>query len=185
MHRIAVLLAVLPFTVAAPLLAPAAQSIDLPARKPGQWEMKVTTEKPVGGWNISAKMCIDAATDRELMDFGLRMSKDSCKRYDMKRAGATWVIDAECAFGPVKSATKTTISGDFQSAVTVRTEGTTEGIPGVAKGPQPTLMTQTARWIGTCPAELKPGDIAMDGGMKFNIKQIKQLQKLLPNIQIR
>ena len=62
-------------------------------------------------------MCIDAATDRELMEFGLKMSKGNCQRFDMKKAGAGWVIDAECAFGPVKNVTKTTISGDFQSTV--------------------------------------------------------------------
>ena len=64
---------------------------------------------------MTTRMCIDAATDREMMEFGLKMSRGSCKRFDTRRAGATWVIDAECAFGPVKSVTKTTISGDFQS----------------------------------------------------------------------
>ena len=129
-------------------LAAAAQTIDLPPRKAGQWEVRMVTEKPASGPSMHAQMCIDAATDRDLMDFGLKMSKDSCKRYDVKRAGAAWVIDAECTFGPVKSTTKTTISGDFQSTVTVRTEGTTEGFPGAGSGPQPTLMTQTARWVG-------------------------------------
>jgi hypothetical protein len=156
-----------------------------PPRKPGQWEMRMVTEKPAGGPQVTAQTCIDAATDREMMEFGLKMSKDTCKRYDVKRAGGTWTIDAECAFGPVKNVSRTTISGDFQSTMTVRIEGTTEGMPGT-KGPQPTLMTQTTRWVGAaCADGMKPGDISMGNGIKFNIKQMKGLQKLLPQIQIR
>lgn len=185
MTRVAVLLTVAAGMLGATLAA-RAQTIDLPPRKPGQWEMRMVTEKPAGGPSMTAQMCIDAATDREMMDFGLKMSKDSCKRYDMKKTGSSWVIDADCAFGPVKSVTKTTISGDFQSTVTVRTEGTTEGIPGAGSGPQQTLMTQTAKWTGAACAEgMKPGDISMGGGIKMNVKQIKQLQKMLPNVQIK
>jgi len=157
----------------------------LPQRRPGQWEMRMVTEKPAGGPQITAQTCIDAATDRELMEFGLKMSKDSCKRYELKRAGAGWTIDAECAFGPVKSVSRTTISGNFQSAVTVRTEGTTEGLPGT-KGPQPMLMTQTTRWVAAaCTGGMAPGDIAIGNGIKFNVKQMKGLEKLLGQIQIR
>jgi hypothetical protein len=104
----------------------------------------------------------------------------------MKRAGATLVIDSECKFGPISSTTRTTMSGDFQSTYSIRIEGTTDGMPfGGAKGPQETLILQTAHWTGACPAGMKPGDFTLPGGMKFNIKQAKQLQKLLPNIQVR
>jgi Protein of unknown function (DUF3617) len=184
MTRIALFLAAAVVAMAATLAA-AAQTIDLPPRKAGQWEVRMVTEKPASGPSMNAQMCIDAATDRDLMDFGLKMSKDSCKRYDVKRAGAAWVIDAECTFGPVKSVTKTTISGDFQSTVTVRTEGTTEGFPGAGSGPQPTLMTQTARWVGACADGMRPGDISMGGGIRMNVKQVKKLQKLLPQVQIK
>jgi hypothetical protein len=165
--------------------AAAQPAAGLPARRPGQWEMQLVTEKPPGSLNMTAQMCLDSATDRDLMNFGLRMSKETCKRYDMKHAGKVWVIDAECAFGPVVSVTHTTVSGDFQSLVTVRVEGTTEGTPG-GKGPQPLLMTQTSRFVSAaCGAGMKPGDIAIDGGLKFNVKQLKGLQKLIPQIQIR
>jgi hypothetical protein len=168
------------------LLQAEAQMLELPARKPGQWEVKMTTEKPAGGPNMTMQMCIDPATDRELMEFGLRMSKDTCKRYDMKRKGAAWEIDAECHFGSVTSATHTTISGDFQSVVTVRIEGTTEGMPGAGKGPQPTLITQTARWVGaSCAGGMKPGDIDLGNGIKVNVKQLRALQKVLPKVQIK
>jgi hypothetical protein len=185
MTRIALFLAAAAVFATAPTLAARAQGIDLPARKAGQWELRMVAEKPAGTPGMDAQMCLDAATDRDLMDFGLKMSKDSCKRYDIRRTGASWVIDAECAMGPIRSATKTTISGDFQSTVTVRIEGTTEGMPGAGKGPQATLMTQTARWIGACPEGMRPGDIAMAGGIKMNVKKLKRLEKLLSKVQVQ
>jgi hypothetical protein len=178
--------AVIAAAVAAWPVAAAAQLPDLPPRRPGQWELRMVTEKPPGGPTIEAQMCIDRATDRDLMDFGLRMSKDSCKRYEVRRVGADWVIDSDCVFGPIKSVTKTTISGDFQSNLSVRIEGTTEGMPGKHKGPQPTLMMQTGRWLGEkCAKGMKPGDVGMPGGLKFNVKHLKALQGVLPGLQIR
>lgn len=183
-HRLP-LSALVTLAVLAPFAA-STQTLDLPPRKAGQWEMRMVSEKPAGGPAITSQMCIDAATDRELMEFGLKMSKGACQRFDMKKTGAAWVIDAECAFGPVKSVTKTTISGDFQSSMKVRIEGTTEGMPGAGAGPQATLMTQTATWKGaTCGDGMKPGDISLGNGIKMNVKQMQQLQKMLPNVQIK
>ena len=182
-----------PVAIRAALLAAAiagsaavvAQIPDLPTRKPGLWETRMTTEQPAGTPVIKSQMCIDAATDREMMEFGLKMSKDSCKKFDTRRAGMAWVIDAECSFGPMKSVTKTTITGDFQTTVSVRIEGTTDGMPGAGVGPQKTLMTQMATWKGPCGDGLKPGDISMANGFKMNVKQLKKMQEMLPNLQIK
>ena len=110
MNRVAMLLTAAAAAMGASVAA-GAQTLDLPARKPGLWDMKTVTEAPPGIPGLSTQMCIDAATDKEMMNFGLKLSKDSCKRYDIKRAGKAWVIDADCNFGPVKSTTKTTVSG--------------------------------------------------------------------------
>jgi hypothetical protein len=160
--------------LAAPLPR-AAQTIDLPPRKPGLWEVTVAVEKPRRMAPITTRMCIDAATDREAMDFMLRLSKDSCQRYEMKKAGATWLIDSVCTIGPVKSAARVTIAGDFQSSVTMRVEGTTEGGFTGGTGPQPTLITQKATWKSADCGTLKPGDLGMPGGIRLNIKQLRSL----------
>ncbi len=171
--------------VVSPHIPATAQDANFPPRRPGLWEVVTVTEKPDKVPKISAKMCIDAATDRELMEFGLRMSKDTCARYEVKGKGQRWTIDAECRFGSVKNVSRTSITGDFQSKVSVRIEGTTEGMPG-ASGPQPTVMAQETRWISeACGSGMTPGDVMLDGGMKINIKQMQQLKKLIPNLQIR
>lgn len=164
-----------------------AQAPELPTRKPGQWEVTTLAEKPVATHPVVTQMCIDAATDRELMNFGLRMSKETCKRYEIKRNGKGWAIEAECALGRITNVSHTTISGDFQSAVTVRVEGTVAGLQaGANAAPQSTLVTQTSRWVSaTCADGMVPGDIAMGKGIRLNIKQLKGLQNILPQIQIR
>ncbi len=132
------------------------------------------------------QVCVDPATDRELMEFGLRIARGTCKKHTMRHAGNALVIDAECKLGPIRSVTKSTLSGDFRSKYTVRTEGTTESkvaIGNLSKGPRETLVVQTARWTSaTCTGGLKPGDIAMPGGLKVNVQKIKGLQQMLPQI---
>lgn len=161
-----------------------AQETSLPSRKPGLWDVLTVTQKPDKVPKISVRMCVDAATDRELMDFGLKMSKDSCARYDVRGKGGHWTIEADCTLGPVKSVTRTRIGGNFQSRVNILIEGTVSGMPG-SNAPQPTHITQDSRWISAdCPG-MKAGDVMLEGGTKFNVKDMRQLRKLLPHIQIR
>jgi hypothetical protein len=161
---------------------------DLPPRRPGQWEVRMVTEKPGGVPEVTTQVCIDPGTDREIMEFGLRMSQKTCAKYAMRREGKTFVIDAECEVGPVKSTTRTTVTGDFQSSYAMRIEGTTEGgfkSRDSKKTPQPTLMVHTARWAGACTGGMKPGDMTMPGGIKVNVKQLKKLQNILPKLKVQ
>jgi hypothetical protein len=183
MHLRKVVFAIALIGSAAPLTL--AQSVELPSHRPGQWELRMVTDKPADTPPMTMQMCVDAATDREMMDFALKISKGNCPRFDMKRAGASYVVDAECALGPIKSSTKTTITGDFQSSVNVRIEGTSDGMPGAGKGPQPMLIKHTAMWKGaSCGEGMKPGDV-IAGGLKLNIRQMKKLLKSLPALQIQ
>jgi hypothetical protein len=169
-------------------IAATAQSVELPLRRPGYWEIRLVTEKPLGGPTLEQRMCVDAASDRELMAFGLSLPKDACQRYELKRAPAGWIIDAECTFGPLKTVSHTTISGDFQSNIIVRIEARTEALrlAGASSGPQQTAMVQTSHWTAAaCPNGMVPGDVSMGNGLKLNVKQLKQLQKMLPQIQLR
>jgi hypothetical protein len=125
---------------------------------------------------VTAQMCLDPATDRELMDYALKLS-GSCKSLTARREGKSLVVDADCTIGGKATRSKVVLTGDFQSAYTARIEGTMDG--GGGKGPQSMLTTQTASWKGAdCPG-MKPGDITMFGGVKVNIKQLKALSGLL------
>ena len=152
-----------------------AQTLDLPPRKAGLWEISTVVEKPAGMPTVTAQMCLDPTTDRDLMDHALKLTGGNCKGLTTKREGRTLILDAECTIGGKPAKSRTAISGDFQSAYTARTEGTM----GRGDKVQSTVTTQTAAWKSAdCPG-MKPGDITMFGGVKVNVKQLKALSGLI------
>lgn len=174
MNKTAALLAAAALT--APL-ALRAQPLDLPPRRPGLWEITTAVERPKSMPAITTKMCLDAATDRELMDHGMKLTDGKCKSITTRREGKSFIVDADCTFGGKPTKSRTVLTGDFQSAYTMRNEGTYGG--GDGKSPQATVVTQTAAWKSAdCPG-MKPGDISMFGGIKMNIKQIKALSGMI------
>lgn len=138
-----------------------AQTLDLPQRKAGLWEIAM---EGVAGRSFTSLMCIDAATDREMMDHALKRVAGDCKNA-VNRQGSTYTVDSECTVSGTAVKSKTVISGDFSSAYTVRTEGT--------MGTESMLIMQTAKWKGPDCDGMKPGDISLLGGIKINIKQMK------------
>ena len=70
------------------------------------------------------------------------------------------------------------ISGDFNSAYTIK--GTSHREGGPAGVPRDSTTTIEAKWLGACKPDQKPGDIVMPGGFKLNIKDADKLKGLLP-----
>jgi hypothetical protein len=156
-------------------LALSAQTLDLPPRRAGLWEITTAIEKPKSMPAVTAQMCLDRATDREMMDYALKLTDGKCKSITTKREGNSIIVDADCTFAGKPTKSRTVLTGDLQSAYTVRTEGTVAD----GKSPQARVVMQTATWKGTeCPG-MTPGDISMFGGIKVNIKQIKALSGLI------
>ena len=73
------------------------------------------------------------------------------------------------------------ITGDFDSAYTVKTTSHSEGGP--AGTARTTTTTIEAKWLGACKPDQKPGDIVMPGGIKINIRDTEKLKSLLPKIK--
>jgi Protein of unknown function (DUF3617) len=156
-------------------LALSAQTLDLPKQKAGLWEVAV--EMLAGMPSMTMQMCIDDAHAREMLDHALKRVGKDCKT-DLKRQGTDYVLDSQCTISGMAVKSKTTISGDLGSDYTVRMEGTMDGLPGADKGSFPIAMTQRAKWKGVDCADLKAGEIRMPGGIKVNVKDIKDLKSL-------
>jgi hypothetical protein len=154
-----------------------ATALDLPARKAGLWEIKMAFE----GRSIppqTMQQCIDAATDKQMNSIGGSMAQESCSKQDVQKVGGTIVVDSVCQIGPAKMTSHGVISGDFNSAYTVKIASTREGGPAVPGMPADgtTNMTMDAKWLGACKADQRPGDIIMANGMKMNIVDLQKLQ---------
>ena len=162
------------FVVLALLVPFAANAFDVPARKPGLWQMTMMFEDGhLPQQNI--KQCIDAATDKEMNSLGGQMQKENCSKQDMQRVGNTIVVDSECKTGKGNSVSHTVVTGDFNSAYTVKSDIRRQDPRGGLVAYPPMKMTVEAKWLGPCAADQKPGDMIMSNGMKMNIRNMPSM----------
>ena len=155
-----------------------AGAVEMPLRKAGLWEMKmVRTGSPLP--EMTMQHCTDATTDKEMATSFSPMSKEVCskQRYPDRPRPATSPIPSAASAG-MSMTSHAEISGDFNSAYTVKTTAHSERGP--AGVPRDTTMTIEAKWLGACKPDQKPGDIVMPGGFKLNIKDAEKLKGLVP-----
>src|SRR5262249_2737244 len=119
-----------------------AAAIDLPARKPGLWEITMTFEQRQRVPQVMHQ-CVDAGTDGLLQE-RFSLGQPSCPIH-VSRLGSTIVVDWFCWTGRVMAA-HVVFEGDFDSAYTA-TVMTPDGPPSAA-GPHTytTTVTQQAKW---------------------------------------
>lgn len=151
--------------LAAGLALAGCQKADAPAaRKPGLWEQRVSG----GAFSQVSRVCLDAAADARMGWIG-EPAGAACQKPPLKKQGQGWRFETVCDLGPGgKTVGSGTVSGDLSSRYVVQAESTTTG----AMAPQlngTRRFTVEAAWQGPCPADMKPGDLALPGGVKINL----------------
>lgn len=149
------------------MLPAAAQGIDLPARKPGLWEISMQME---GMPTQNMRHCVDEKTDRQMQRAGRGVS-ENCTPGTPRKDGNALVYEQECQMGKSRVSSRTVMTGDFNSKV--HTEVSSTYNPPLA-GRANSKMVMDAKWAGSCPAGWKPGDMEMPGGMRMNVGQMMQ-----------
>ena len=151
---------------------------DLPVRKAGLWEIKTArTGSQIP--EMTMQHCTDETVDKEMSNNVSPMAKQICSKQEIKKTSTGYVTDSVCDVGGVTSTSHAEITGDFNSAYTVKTSSHAQGGAVGAAG-RDTSVTLEAKWLGACKADQKPGDIVMPGGFKMNVKDIGKLKALLP-----
>ncbi|MBN8941789.1 MAG: DUF3617 family protein [Rhizobiales bacterium] len=176
----------LPLVLTVAVIGPAAAqtTVEFPARRPGQWEIRMDRAQIPGAPEMIVKTCVDAASDRQMMQAGMNILQQNCEKRDMRREGGGIVIDAICQMGPMRITSNTVISGDFQATYSVRSNATVQ-MPGQAS-PQTSSTVQEARWAGaTCTDGMVPGDIMMPGGQKMNVRNMPGTAPAAPAARTR
>jgi Protein of unknown function (DUF3617) len=153
-----------------PAAVAAAQADDLPARKPGLWEVKTSMDSH-GAAVLSVQQCIDAATDQMMMSSTGPIAQAACAKRDVRRSGDTTTIDSTCSFMDKTATVHTLITGSLDSAYTMAVTAQSDAMPGGKMS-----MAVTAKWLGACTADQKPGDIVMAGGLKLNILDMQKFK---------
>jgi Protein of unknown function (DUF3617) len=144
-----------------------ALALDLPARKAGLWELKLTHESGQAPPQVM-QHCIDAATDKA-MNEKFSGGQGMCSKQDIRKSGTTIVAESSCKTGDMAMTTRAVFDGDFNSAYTVKISTEMEGSAARPPVGGKTNMTMEAKWLGPCKAGQKPGDVEMSNGMKMNI----------------
>lgn len=150
-------------------LCSSALAVDLPKRKSGLWDIKVSrtgSNRPPQ----AMQMCIDQKTDSMAQQLGESVAREACSKHEIRREGNKVVADSVCKIGESTATSRTVFSGDFER--TYRGEIRTKYEPplmGRAEG----LTLIEAKWIGACKADQQPGDMIMPNGMKINVKQMQ------------
>jgi hypothetical protein len=157
------------------LPASGARADELPLRKPGLWEMKMVKTGSIVP-SMTIEHCTDETTDKEMVTMVAPVSKESCSKREVQKTATGYVSDSVCTASGVSMTTHSDITGDFNSAYTVKFTSHTEG----AVGQHEVASSIEAKWLGACKPDQKPGDIVMPGGFKLNIKDAEKLKGLLP-----
>jgi Protein of unknown function (DUF3617) len=163
----ACLLALLPASVAL--------AVELPVRKAGLWEMKMVR---TGGSmpDMTMQHCTDATTDKQ-MSSSFSPGSETCQKRDIQKTATGFVSDSVCSVAGMTITSHAEITGDFNSAYTVKVTSHSEGGPSGARDGTTTI---DAKWLGACKADQKAGDIVMPGGMKMNIGDLDKLKAMMP-----
>ena len=154
-----------------------ARAVEMPVRKAGLWEMKIVrTGSPLP--EMTMQHCTDEATDRDMNTGMAPAAKDVCTKNDLQKTATGYVADSACTIGGASITSHSEITGDFNSAYTIKT--TSHGEGGSAGAPRDSTTTVEAKWLGACKSDQKPGDIVMPGGVKMNVKDMEKLKALIP-----
>jgi hypothetical protein len=156
------------FLIIVLLGATPALAADLPARKPGLWEIKTTIEGRNPPTQV-IRQCVDAATDQMTMSIAGPFSPAVCPKRDVQSSGDSITINSSCTIGKETATAHAVMSGNFNTAysMTVKAEGA--GLPGGAM-----TMTIAGNRLGDCTAEQKPGDIIFSNGRTINILEAQK-----------
>jgi hypothetical protein len=152
------------------LLAAPALAVDLPTMKPGLWESQVTRDAaPSKAPSPATKMCIDAATQKEMMDMGMGAAKSMCAKNDIRRDGNKVYGSSECKIGDstMKAQSTTVFSGDTSYKIDA---DASYDPPFMGKSSSKTHID--AKWTGPCPPDMQPGDVMLPGGQKINMHSV-------------
>jgi len=144
-----------------------AQADSLPTRKPGLWEISVSTGSESAGHQTKMKQCTDEKTDAKMLQIGAdAQGRATCSKNEISRTSDGYSLTSVCSLSGSTITSKGSFTGDFSKSYSGELTTTFE----------PPLFGQTssstrmnAVWLGDCTGGLKPGDIVMPNGTKTNI----------------
>jgi hypothetical protein len=157
-----------------PCLAPqfaSAQESNFPPRRPGLWQMTIKA----GPQTMTSKQCVDQTSDKKLMDMGMDAMRQRGGKMTVTHTGNTFHISSMVNI-PGHTIT-TTEDITFVNDTTITGRGHSHINPPFdqAGAPPPdTDMSNNSKWLGPCTADMRPGDVVLPNGQRFNALTMPQ-----------
>jgi hypothetical protein len=133
---------------------------DLPKRKSGLWEIKLSNPAVKGVQAM--QQCIDEKTDDLMKN---RTVKQSCSKNEMRREADKWVAESICQFDGSTAKTRAVFTGKFDSTYRADIKSTYEP---PLHGMRESSAVIEAKWLGVCKPGQSPGDIFIPGMPNMN-----------------
>lgn len=142
-----------------------ADEFEPPYFKDGLWQSSTSRTSDGKTTQMSMKLCQNHDTQKQEREFSASLRKRSQCTFKVTHPTAnSYVTEDQCAAGPSPgSSSKATIT--FQGDTNYRME-----MHRLA-GSKESVMIIEAKYLGSCPAGMKPGDVVMPDGTKMNTAQ--------------
>lgn len=119
-------------------------------------------------------MCIDQNADQQWMQMGNSTLKDACSKQDYKVEKDRITVNSVCKVGQSVATSRSVFTGKYDSAYRVESQSTYDP-PMMGRKESKTVID--AKWVGTCKAGQRPGDMIMSNGMTMNINDMMKMKK--------
>src|SRR5450759_2342930 len=139
-----------------------ADELQLPIMKDGLWQSHTQQIIQNKKFDTAMKHCRSNELDKSMKSDGEAIRKlNKCKEVVTQQSPGNYLSEMHCDKGSLAgSVTKTTIiyKGDSSYHMEQHMTGTSESL---------TIIDES--YLGSCPADMKPGDVVMANGKKINL----------------
>jgi hypothetical protein len=161
-------------TVHGAMLVSAEETLDLPLRKAGLWEVRTQTDEGKGMRSQDLTMCIGDAMERTAVRTSGAENRANCAKYDVKKTPEGTTVDALCTYDDRKVTSRTELHGDFTTVFKVKVESTTSGNAPRAQGGQPVnvhrIILQEGKYLGESCGGLQAGEAKTAAGATVTVQ---------------
>lgn len=147
-----------------------ADEVRLPERKAGLWELHTVMDEGLGPKDQTLTMCVDADMERTTVMASDEEHAKQCSKYEIKREGDKTVVDMSCQYASRHVTSRTEMTGDFQSALSVKIESTTSGEHNGQSVAVKRTITQTGKYLGASCGDLVGGEAKGPDGSKVLVQ---------------
>jgi len=130
----------------------------LPLRKAGLWELSTTMDEGLGPKDQTLTMCIDADMERTTAAASDEEHNKQCSKYEIRREGESTIVDMSCQYASRHVASRTEMSGDFNSSFEVKIESTTSGEQNQQTVSVKRTILQKGKYLGESCGDLVGGE---------------------------